>query len=102
MGRILGRLALGLLPVALTPALGFLLAEGYVNLGAGCKDIFAVIPLLVWAFGYFIFSLVFWWKGTPIVRSVLYAAIWATGFMALMWVILLLSQVMYLGVKGLS
>jgi hypothetical protein len=100
MGRILGRLALGLLPLALTPALGFLLAEGYVNLGGGCKDIFAVIPLLVWAFAYFIGSLVFWWKGASVRRAVWYAAIWATGFMALMWVILLLSQVMYLGLKG--
>jgi hypothetical protein len=102
MGRILGRLALSLLPLALTPGLGFLVAEGYVNLGAGCKDILALIPLLVWAFAYFICSLVFWWKGTPVLRTMMYAALWAAGFMALMWVILLLSQVMYLGVKGLS
>lgn len=84
MGRILTRLAVSLLPLALTPALGFLLAEGYVNLGGGCKDIFAVIPLLVWAFGYFIFSLVFWWKGAALLRAVLYAALGATGFLVLL------------------
>ena len=100
MGRILGRLALSLMPLALTPGLGFLLAEGYVNLGAGCKDILALIPWLVWAFAYFIGSLVFWWKGTSVRRAVLYAAIWATGFMALMWVILLLSQAGHFGSKG--
>ena len=99
MGRILGRLALGLLPLALTPLWGFLLAEGYVNLGGGCKDIIAVVPWMIWAFAYFIASLVFWWKGASVRRAVIHAAIWATGFMAMMWVILLLSQVMYFGLK---
>jgi hypothetical protein len=68
MGRILGRLALSLLPLA---------------------------------FGYFVCSLVFWWKGAPIFRAVLSAAAWATGFLALLFVILLISQARYLGLKGL-
>lgn len=101
MGRILGRLALSLLPLALPPAFGFLLAEGYVNLGGGCKDILMLIPWIVWAVAYFVGSLVFWWKGAPILRAVLSAAVWATGFLALLFVILLISQARYLGLKGL-
>jgi hypothetical protein len=101
MGRILGRLALSLLPLALTPALGFLLAEGYVNLGGGCKDIIMLIPWIVWALAYFIGSLVFWWKGAPLLKTMGYAAAGATGFLVLLFVILLLFQARHLGLKGL-
>ncbi len=100
MGRILGRLGLSLLPLALTPGLGFLLAEGYVNLGAGCKDILALIPWVVWAFAFFICSLAFWQKGTPLLKTAGYAAAGATGFLVILWMVLLLSQVRYLGLKG--
>jgi hypothetical protein len=101
MGRILGRLGLSLLPLAMTPALGFLLAEGYVNLEAGCKDILALLPWIVWAFAYFIASLVFWWKGAPIGRTMLYAAAGATGFMVSLWLILFIYQAWLFGLKGL-
>ena len=100
MTRVLVRLGLSLFPLALTPAFGFLLAEGYVNLGGGCKDILMLIPWIVWALAYFVGSLVFWWKGAPIFRAVLSAAAWATGFLALLFVILLISQARYLGIKG--
>lgn len=73
MLKVFGRLGLSLLPLALTPVLGFLLAEGYVNLGAGCKDIFALIPWVVWAFGYFIASLALRRKEKPLLRTAVYA-----------------------------
>jgi len=101
MIRALGRLALSLLPLALTPAFGFLLAEGYVNLGGGCKDILALIPWIIWAFSYFLVSLACWWKQVPVLRTMLYVAAGATGFLGLLFVILLLFQARYLGIKGL-
>lgn len=100
MGRILGRLALALLPLALTPLWGFLLGEGYVNLGAGCKDILALIPWVVWALGYFIASLICGRKGTPLLKSAGYAAAGATGFLAVMWVVLLIHQLWLFGLQG--
>ncbi len=99
MLRVLGRLTLSLLPLALTPIFGFLLAEGYVNLGGGCKDILALIPWIAWAFGYFLFSLLFWWKRVSIPKTMIYAAAGATGLLALIFVILLLFQAKFLGLK---
>jgi hypothetical protein len=101
MSGFLGRLGLSLLPLGLTPVLGFLLAEGYVNLGAGCKDIVALIPWLVWALAYFICSMVLWWKGAPVLMGTLYAAAGATGILILLFVILFLFQANFLGLKGL-
>jgi hypothetical protein len=92
MSRIPGRLGLSLLPLGLTPVVGFLLAEGHVNLGAGCKDILALIPWVIWALFYFICFMIFWWKGAPVLRAALYAAVGATGIMLLLFIILLLSQ----------
>lgn len=43
------RLALCLLPVALTPLVFFSLAEGWVRFGGGEKDIILAFPFAVWA-----------------------------------------------------
>ena len=40
---------LALLPLLLTPALFFALAEGYPDLGGGEKDIVMVLPWLLWS-----------------------------------------------------
>jgi hypothetical protein len=100
MGRILGRLVLALVPLALTPLWGFLLGEGYVNLGAGCKDILALIPWVVWALG-FLASLVCWRRGTPLLKTLGYAAAGATGFMVSLWLVLFIYQAWLFGLKGL-
>lgn len=99
MTKILSRLGLGLLPLALTPVMGFLLAEGYVNLGAGCKDLLALIPWLIWALAFFICSMFLWRKGASLLRAALYAAAGATGIMVLLLIILLVTQAGFLGIK---
>jgi len=38
------RLILSIVPLALTPLLGFLIAEGYLNFGGGEKDLFLLVP----------------------------------------------------------
>lgn len=69
------RLTMSLLPMALTPAMAFLLSEGYVNMGGGCKDILLLLPWTLWVLLYGVISLGAWWRGLSPVR----AAAWATG-----------------------
>ncbi|MDI6853752.1 MAG: hypothetical protein QME75_09150 [Deltaproteobacteria bacterium] len=99
MSNILGRLGLGLLPLAMTPLLLWLTGEGYLNFGGGCKDILALIPWLIWALAFFICSMVLWRKGAPLLRAALYAAAGATGIMVLLFIILLATQAGLLGIK---
>ncbi len=69
--RIAIRVLAALLPFACTPVLGYLLTEGYLNLGGGEKDILLVLP---WGF----FSLIYgcscfflWHRRWPLGRSIL-------------------------------
>ena len=73
--RIAIRVLAALLPLAFTPVLGYLLADGYLNLGGGEKDILLVLP---WGF----FSLVYgsscfflWHRRWPPGRSILFSII---------------------------
>ena len=40
------RLILSIVPLALTPLLGFFIAEGYLNFGGGEKDLFLLMATL--------------------------------------------------------
>ncbi|MBM4284208.1 MAG: hypothetical protein FJ128_03010 [Deltaproteobacteria bacterium] len=82
------RLALGLLPLALTPAVFFLLAEGYLNLGGGCKDIWAAVPWGLWSLNYFVIWLLCWRRGTSLPRSLAWAAGGATAMLTMVFLIL--------------
>lgn len=71
----LGHIGLALVPLALTPALLFSLAEGWVNLGGGEKDILLVVPFFILALVFFTTSVILilkrWTLGRWIVRSCL-------------------------------
>ena len=45
----LGHILLALVPVLVTPALVFAVAEGWLNFGGGEKDLVLAIPYVVWA-----------------------------------------------------
>ncbi len=72
------RLTMSLLPMALTPVLAFLLSEGYVNMGGGCKDILLLLPWTLWAVLYGGISLGAWWRGLPPARAATWAVLGAT------------------------
>jgi hypothetical protein len=61
--RFLTKIAICLLPLALTPLLAILISEGYLNLGGGCKDIILLIPWLLWSLLYSVFFIVLWIRG---------------------------------------
>lgn len=83
------RLTLSLLPLALTPAMAFLLSEGYVNMGGGCKDILLLLPWMLWALLYGVISLGAWWRGLSPGRAAAWAAGGATLALFLAWLALL-------------
>jgi hypothetical protein len=99
MVRIVLRLALGLLPLGLTPLLVHLIGDGYLNFGGGCKDVLMVVPWMVWSLIFLIISLVCWRKQWPIGKGILSSVIGATGILALLFLVLLVSSPAWIGLK---
>ena len=84
------RLILSIVPLALTPLLGFLIAEGYLNFGGGEKDLFLLIPWMVWSVVYFVLFLILWRRRFSIKKGCDYAAVGATVALALIYVVILI------------
>jgi hypothetical protein len=82
------KLALCLLPLALVPALFFALAQGYLNLGGGEKDIIVVFPLASWAIIYAVTFAVMWGRNRPTKVCVWRGAVTATLPLLLGWLAL--------------
>ncbi len=93
------RLILSILPLALTPLLGFLIAHGYLNFGGGEKDLFLLIPWIVWSVVYFVLFLIGWRRKLSIQKGCGYSALGATGALALIYVVMLIWFVGILGVN---
>ena len=87
--KFLTKIAVCLLPLALTPLLGFLISEGYLNLGGGCKDIILLIPWLLWSLVYSLFFIVLWIRGRSFGRLIAYSIAGASGVIVLVWIIML-------------
>jgi hypothetical protein len=93
------RVLLALLPLFLTPALGFLLAGGYLNLGGGEKDIILVLPWAFCSLVYGVSCFFLWYRGWPLRRAT-FASIIVT-IVALLFAGLALILFGQLGVLGL-
>ena len=92
------RIAVSLLPLALTPAIIWLLAEGYVSLGGGEKDLIIALPWLVWSIFFAAAFLIGSRRGLPISKAGLRALGWATGLIVLLWILLWILMSDWLGV----
>ena len=86
---ILAKLAVGILPLALTILCTALLMEGVLNLGGGENDIFLAIPLLVWSLT-FVVSYLVTARGRSVraLRPLGKAALIATAGLAIVWTLL--------------
>ncbi len=93
MQNFLSKLVACLLPLALTPIWVFLISEGYLNLGGGCKDVILAIPWLVGSVFYSLFFIVFWIKGLTLRWLVAYSSASAIGVLILLWIILFVSSI---------
>ena len=87
--QFLTKIAICLLPLALTPLWGFLISEGYLNLGGGCKDIILLIPWFLWSLLYSVFFIVFWIRGRLFGQLIAYSIAGASGVIVLVWIIML-------------
>ena len=92
--RFLTKMAICLLPLALTPFWGFLISEGYLNFGGGCKDIILLIPWLLWSLVYFLFFIVLSVRGRPFGQLIAYSVAGASGVIVLVWIIMLFFPVL--------
>lgn len=77
------KICLLLLPTLLTPVWGYFLADGTINLGGGDKDIFVLIPYLLWSVLYLV-SGVFFLK-CSIRRMTGEALLYSLGIMLALW-----------------
>jgi hypothetical protein len=93
------KLALCLLPLAISPALFFLIAEGHLNFGGGEKDILLLVPWLIWSLIYAIVFGILWARGWPARRSVAYAASLATALILVAWLALFAYSAGWLGIS---
>ena len=84
------RVALSLVPLALTPVFAYLLSHGDVNLGGGEKDVIVLIPWLLWSLVFAVSSWVFWWRGLDLRISARRAALAGLAGLAIAVLALLL------------
>jgi len=92
------RIGIALLPLALAPVLGYLIASGRLDLGGGEKDLVWVLPWLVWSILFAIGSFVLWRRGWTAVRSTVWSA--AIALAGLLCGAALLAAFGKLGVGG--
>lgn len=86
--NLLIKLLLAVAPFLLSLVIVWLVAEGYVDLGRGDKDILIGLPLLAWSFLYLCAYVVLWWRGASLGRSLALSAGGATGFLVFAWLVL--------------
>lgn len=78
----------GLVPLGLALLFGALVTEGHLNFGGGDKDIFLVLPLLVWSIVFLPVYLVLWWLRRSPGRAAGWAAAISTAVVVLAWIVL--------------
>jgi hypothetical protein len=81
----MGKLGLCLGPLALSPLLLFLVAEGYLNFGGGEKDIILILPWILWSLVYGVIFGVCWARKLHLRRVLSYAASGATVLVVVAW-----------------
>jgi hypothetical protein len=86
--QVLLKLFLAIVPLLITVLLAWLVMAGYLNLGGGEKDIFLVVPLLIWSMVYLCCFLALWLRRSSIGRSVAVSAGFATGLVVIAFVVL--------------
>lgn len=86
--RLLLKFFVSVVPFLLTFIFTWLVMDGYLNFGGGEKDIFLAVPLLLWSLLFMCCYFVLWWRGSRIVRSVIFAGAFATGGLMAAWFVL--------------
>lgn len=88
---------LAALPLALSPLVLFALAEGWVDLGGGEKDIVLAFPYALWALVFSFASIVLILKRWPILRWITRAGVVSAGLMVVLTIVAFIAG--WLGVS---
>lgn len=88
MTNVLLRLSIALLPLLLSLLFAWLTMEGRLNFGAGEKDVFLALPLLLWSLLFLVCSLALWWRKAPLGRMLRRAAAYSTLALIALWLAL--------------
>ena len=83
MGQAPRKILLLLLPALLTPAWGFLIAEGIINFGGGEKDILILLPYLIWWLIYLIIGSILWKQ--PLRKMFKLALLYSFTILLVLW-----------------
>lgn len=82
-------LLVALIPLAFTPSLVFLLAEGILSVGGGEKDLLLALPYSIWALIFFVTAAVLifkrWQLGKWFQRSLLISMVAMASLWVLAW-----------------
>lgn len=92
------RVIAALFPLALTPLLVQLIANGVLDLGGGEKDLVWVLPWFAWSLTFAISSFILWSRGWSLSRSSTRSAL--VGLGVIVFAALLLAAFGQLGVGG--
>jgi hypothetical protein len=84
----------------LSPVLGFLIADGHLNFGAGEKDLFLLVPWMAWSALYLVVFIILWIMRKSTGMIMLYAVCGATILLGLAAAMLFLFAPELLGVRG--
>ena len=74
-----------LLPLGLTPALGYLIAEDFIALGGGDKDLVWLLPWTLWALFFLVAGSVCWKRHASYLSWLGRSAGYSLGTMILLW-----------------
>ena len=92
------KLILWLLPISLTPLWGYLIADGYLDFGAGEKDLFLLVPWMFWSLMYMSIFITGWIRRTKIKFILLYSFCGATGILVIIGLLLFIFANDILGI----
>lgn len=92
------RTTITLAPLAVSPLLLHLIADGVIDLGGGEKDIVWLFPWVLWSLTFAATSFLLWYRGWPAGRSFLRSAL--VGIAGVFLCAALLAAFGLLGVGG--
>jgi len=82
------RVLLSILPLGLTPLLGWMISHDYVDLGGGCKDIIMIFPWMGWSLLYLVIFLSLTIRRASFKKTVAWSVAGTTGIMAILFGVL--------------
>jgi hypothetical protein len=89
-----GQVALALLPLVLTPVLGYVLAEGVLSLGGGDKDIFWAFLWAIWSIAFAVSSIFLINRNWAVDKWALRSTLASTGVMLVLWLLAFAASVL--------